>query len=139
MNPKGAIQLVSLIFSYWWLILIIFGLYFASNFAQDYFNPEYCISDNLESREAIRVHGFSISNEIKNENLICFRSNDPERIQQMIQQINDKRLEKEFELLKEKEANKNQIINTLLEPQYFYPLLAVMFLLGLSYIYNRKN
>jgi len=141
-NKRGVVPLIGLfqiVFQFWWQILIIIGIILLFSFFQDYFNPEYCITDTFENRATIQAYGFGISDVQKNTNSICFRSNKQELVQQMITQINDKRLEKEFEIMKIKEENRNKIITTLLKPEYFYPLLItiIIIILGRYHIKHR--
>lgn len=138
MNKKGF-NPIPVVISYWWVILIIIGAVLIHNFAQDYFNPEYCLTDSFENRAAIEAHGFKLSDSQISQNKICFRSNDQILVQEMIESINDKQLEKEFELQMKKEENRNQILNTLLEPEYFYPILVVVLILGIYYIKSKHK
>src|SRR3989344_3881249 len=111
LNKKGIFNLLPLIMTYWWLILGIIIIVFLYNFGQNYFNPKYCLTDTFENRATIKAYGFKLSNAQKDENKICFRSNKQELVQQMYQNIQDKRLEKEFELQRIKEENRNKLLN----------------------------
>ena len=136
MSKKGF-AIINLIISYWWVILIILGSIAIYNFAYDYFLPEYCLTDTSENRAAVEAYGFTISESRKNSNQICFRSNNQELVQKMYENIEDKRLQNELEIQKIKEGNRNEIINTLLEPQYFYPLLLALVVIGIFYIQTK--
>ena len=136
LNKKGFL---SLIFSYWWLILIVVVLIFLYNFGQNYFNPLYCLTDTTENRASIEVYGFKISDSNINNNQICFRSNKQELVQQMYQSIQNKRLEKEFQLQLMKEENRNKLLSRLFEPMYFYPILLAIVILGIVYIRYKKE
>ena len=134
------IRLISqIIYRYPHQIIAVIVLFFAYHFVYDYFIPEYCITDNFENRAAVKAYGFELSDTQKSENKICFRSNDQQLVQQMIQEMHDKQLEKEFELQLIKEENNNKLLTTLLEPHYFYSILIVILILGISYIESNKR
>ena len=138
MNKKGY-NFVGLIFAYWWQILVVILIIAGHNFAQNYFNPEYCLTDTSENRATVEAYGFKISDSQKSDNKFCFRSNNQALVQSMYENIEDKRLQKEFEIQKIKEENRNQIIRTLLEPQYLYFLLAAFVILGIVYIKTKHS
>ena len=121
------------------MLLLVFGVLFIKNFIYDYFIPEYCMDDTIENRNSLSAYGFEISEKQSSQNTICFRSNDQELVQDLIKEINDNRLEKEFQLQKIKEENKFIHINKLLEEKYFYPILLVLFIWGLFYITTKNN
>ena len=125
--------------NYWWFILSIIIIILLYNFGQNYFNPKYCLTDTFENRAAIKAYGLELSDSQKDENKICFRSNKQELVQQMFQKIQDKRLEKEFELQRIKEENRNKLLNKLLEPMYFYPILIVIIAIAIYYIKSKKE
>ena len=139
LNKKGFFNLLPLIITYWWLILGIIIIILLYNFGQNYLNPKYCLTDTFENRAMIEAYEFKLSDVQKDENKICFRSNNQELVQQMYQNIQDKRLEKEFELQRIIAENRNKLLNKLLEPMYFYPILLFIVIIVIYSIKSKKG
>lgn len=138
MNKKGF-NFLGIIMVYWWQILVLILIIVSYNFAQNYFNPEYCLTDSFENRATVEAYGFTISDSQKSNNQICFRSNNQELVQKMLENIEDKRLQNELEIQKIKEENRNKIINQLLEPQYFYPILLALIVIIIFYFKTKHG
>jgi len=132
-------QAISFVMRFWYILLAVIAIIFVYNFTYDFFLPEYCVTDSSENRATITAQGFEISESTASNNQICFRSNNQQLVQSMFQDMHDKQLEEQFKLQRLKEENRNRFVMKLLEPIYFYPILFVLFILGLYYINSKKD
>jgi hypothetical protein len=130
---------LALIQAYWIPIVIVVGIFFAYNAGYDYLLPEYCMTDTTENRESLTAYGVTISQSNGGSDSICFRSRDTELVRQIFDNMQDRRLAAELELQLTKEANRNALLNRLLEPQLFYPILILIAFLGVAFINSKKK